>query len=121
MLVLGDTHARSVAGSSEREGQEFEYVRHGTVNVLMFLMVHSGRMKSACPQVKVRRTTFKNLICSLAGRRVRCWRDSGGSGENAAVFPRRPTEVVPTGWLAFRELMGGSSGGLTSRSLAFAK
>lgn len=41
---------RAVPGFLER--QEFEYVRHGTVNVLMFLIVHSGRMQALCPEVK---------------------------------------------------------------------
>jgi hypothetical protein len=30
------------------EQQEFEYVRHGTVNVLVWLMVHSGQMEARC-------------------------------------------------------------------------
>jgi hypothetical protein len=37
---------RSIPGSIEQ--REFEYVRHGTVNILAFLMVHSGRMEAAC-------------------------------------------------------------------------
>jgi hypothetical protein len=35
---------RSVPGSIEH--QEFEYVRHGTVNLLTFLIVHTGRMEA---------------------------------------------------------------------------
>lgn len=38
---------RAVPGSIER--QEFEYTRHGTVNLLTFLVVHSGRMEADCP------------------------------------------------------------------------
>jgi hypothetical protein len=34
---------RAIPGSIEQ--QEFEYVRHGTVNLLLFLIVHSGRME----------------------------------------------------------------------------
>ncbi len=41
---------RAIPGSIEQ--QEFEYVRHGTVNVLMFLIVHSGRMQASCPICK---------------------------------------------------------------------
>lgn len=41
---------RSVPGSIER--QEFEYKRCGTVNVLAFLIVHSGQMEAACPECK---------------------------------------------------------------------
>jgi hypothetical protein len=37
---------RAIPGFIER--QEFEYIRHGTVNVLLFLIVHSGRMQAAC-------------------------------------------------------------------------
>lgn len=40
----------AIPGSVEQ--QEFEYTRHGTVNVLMFLMVHSGRMEACCPMHK---------------------------------------------------------------------
>jgi hypothetical protein len=34
---------RAVPGAIEQ--QEFEYVRHGTVNLLLFLIVHTGRME----------------------------------------------------------------------------
>jgi len=37
---------RAIPGSIEQ--QEFEYIRHGTVNVLMFLIVHTGRMEATC-------------------------------------------------------------------------
>jgi len=36
---------RAIPGSIEQ--QEFEYTRHGTVNLLFFLIVHSGRMEVA--------------------------------------------------------------------------
>ena len=36
---------RAIPGSIEQ--QEFEYTRHGTVNVLLFLVVHTGRMEVA--------------------------------------------------------------------------
>jgi hypothetical protein len=36
---------RAIAGHSEQ--REFEYVRHGTVNLLLFLVVHTGRMELA--------------------------------------------------------------------------
>jgi DDE superfamily endonuclease len=41
---------RSIPGSIEQ--QEFEYTRHGTVNLLVFLVVHSGRMEAACVETK---------------------------------------------------------------------
>lgn len=37
---------RAIPGTIER--QEFEYVRHGTVNILTFLAIHSGRMDAVC-------------------------------------------------------------------------
>jgi hypothetical protein len=37
---------RAIPGSIEQ--REFEYTRHGTVNLLNFLVVHSGRMEAVC-------------------------------------------------------------------------
>ena len=37
---------RGIPGSIEQ--QEFDYVRHGTVNLLNFLIVHSGKMETVC-------------------------------------------------------------------------
>lgn len=37
---------RAIPGAIEQ--QEFEYVRHGTVNILTFLIIHSGRMDAVC-------------------------------------------------------------------------
>lgn len=50
---------RSIPGSIEQ--QEFEYTRHGTVNILAFLIVHSGRMEAACVESKNARTYIKEL------------------------------------------------------------
>jgi hypothetical protein len=41
---------RALPGSIEQ--QEFEYKRHGTVNVLVFLVVHSGKMNAVCLDTK---------------------------------------------------------------------
>ena len=41
---------RAIPGSIEQ--REFEYTRHGTVNILIFLIVHSGRMEAACLEAK---------------------------------------------------------------------
>jgi DDE superfamily endonuclease/homeodomain-containing protein len=41
---------RAIPGFIER--QEFEYTRHGTVNLLLFLMVHTGRMEIAVEATK---------------------------------------------------------------------
>jgi len=40
-----DPIRRAIPGSIEQ--QEFDYTRHGTVNLLVFLIVHSGRMELA--------------------------------------------------------------------------
>jgi hypothetical protein len=37
---------RGIAGSIEQ--QEFDYTRHGTVNILNFLIVHTGEMEAVC-------------------------------------------------------------------------
>ncbi len=41
---------RAIPGFIER--QEFEYTRHGTVNLLLFLVVHTGRMEVAVEATK---------------------------------------------------------------------
>jgi len=41
---------RAIPGSIEQ--QEFEYTRHGTINILVFLVVHSGRMHALCVDSK---------------------------------------------------------------------
>ena len=41
---------RAILGSIEQ--QEFEYRRHGTVNVLLFLVVATGQMYALCPARK---------------------------------------------------------------------
>jgi hypothetical protein len=50
---------RAIPGSIEQ--REFEYVRHGTVNLLMFLIVHSGQMKAVCLDTK----SAKNYVIHL--------------------------------------------------------
>ncbi len=44
---------RAIPGSIEQ--QEFEYTRHGTVNILTFLVVHTGRMEAVVPRDQRRR------------------------------------------------------------------
>jgi hypothetical protein len=56
---------RAIPGSIEQ--QEFEYIRHGTVNLLAFLIVHSGRMEAAC----VERKDAAHYIAELAKFRRR--------------------------------------------------
>ena len=50
---------RSIPGSIEQ--REFEYTRHGTVNILAFLVVHSGRMEAACIEAKNAETYIQEL------------------------------------------------------------
>jgi len=61
---------RAIPGSIEQ--QEFEYTRHGTVNLLFFLMVHSGRMEVAVEAGK----DAKHYISELRAfrRRHRHWK-----------------------------------------------
>jgi hypothetical protein len=49
------------------ERQEFEYIRHGTVTVLMLLVVHTGQMESVCLSSK----SAQNYIRVLEGFRRR--------------------------------------------------
>ena len=41
---------RAIPGSIEQ--QEFEYIRHGTVNILVFLIVHTGQMQAMIVEKK---------------------------------------------------------------------
>src|SRR4051812_47004413 len=43
------------------ESQEFEYTRHGTVNLLFFLMVHSGQMEVAIEASKDAQHSIREL------------------------------------------------------------
>ncbi len=49
-VLQRDPIRRAIPGSIEQ--QEFEYTRHGTVNLLFFLIVHSGRMEVAVEAAK---------------------------------------------------------------------
>jgi hypothetical protein len=55
---------RAIPGSIEQ--QEFEYTRHGTVNILTFLVVHTGEMEATC------------LEANDAERYIPRWSVSGG-------------------------------------------
>jgi hypothetical protein len=56
---------RAIPGSIEQ--QEFEYTRHGTVNLLLFLIVHTGRMELAVEPTK----DAKHYIAELKAFRRR--------------------------------------------------
>jgi hypothetical protein len=56
---------RSIPGSIEQ--QEFDYTRHGTVNLLAFLVVHTGRMR----MVVLERNDAANYIPALEQFRCR--------------------------------------------------
>jgi hypothetical protein len=51
---------RAIPGSIEQ--QEFEYTQHGTVNLLAFLIVHSGRMEAACVKAKDAEHYIEELV-----------------------------------------------------------
>jgi len=50
---------RAIPGSIEQ--QEFEYTRHGTVNLLLFLIVHTGRMEVAVEAAKNAKEYIRQL------------------------------------------------------------
>jgi hypothetical protein len=50
---------RAIPGSIEQ--QEFEYTRHGTVNLLLFLIVHTGRMEVAVEATKDAKEYIRQL------------------------------------------------------------
>jgi DDE superfamily endonuclease len=54
-----DPIRRAIPGSIEQ--QEFEYTRHGTVNLLFFLIVHTGRMEVAVEAAKDAEHYIKEL------------------------------------------------------------
>ena len=56
---------RAIPGSIEQ--QEFDYTRHGTVNLLFFLIVHSGRMEVVAEESK----DAKHYIAELRAFRCR--------------------------------------------------
>lgn len=49
---------RGIPGAIEQ--QEFDYIRHGTVNMLVFLVVHSGLMSLAFLAGTMRHTIAPN-------------------------------------------------------------
>ena len=46
--ALGRTHPKQLMLPGHIERQEFEYVRHGTVNFLTLLNIYNGKMRSCC-------------------------------------------------------------------------
>jgi len=56
---------RARPGQIER--QEFEYIRHGTVNIVLFLVVHTGRMEAFCVDNKSARN-YTRLLQSFRRR-----------------------------------------------------
>jgi hypothetical protein len=72
---------RAIPGSIEQ--QEFEYTRHGTVNILTFLVVHTGRMEAAILEANdadhliPALEAFRREHCRLRG--IFLIQDGGGS------------------------------------------
>jgi hypothetical protein len=82
---------RAIPGSIEQ--QEFEYTRHGTVNILNFLVVHTGRMEAAILETNGAEHLIPALEAFRRGhlrlRGVFLVLDGGGShiaGETADYF-----------------------------------
>jgi hypothetical protein len=70
---------RAIPGSIEQ--REFEYTRHGTVNLLFFLVVHTGRMEVAVESAKDAEHYIRELRAfQLAG--------SGGARDSRRCTPR---------------------------------
>ena len=75
---------RAAPGHIER--QEFEYERHGTVNILVFLVVHTGQMEAVC----LAKNDADHYVEALRGFRRRhrlrgvCLVQDGGPGHVAA-------------------------------------
>jgi hypothetical protein len=104
------------AGQIER--REFEYVRHGTVNFLVALLVHSWRMRSWCLDANDSdhlRPALRDLFHAHRGaRRIHVIWDGGPSHTAAATtaflrqhYPRVRTLVTPAhaSWLDQAELL----------------
>lgn len=51
-LQVLERHPIRRAKPGQIEHQEFEYTRHGTVNLILFLIVHTGRMEAFCVDSK---------------------------------------------------------------------
>jgi len=73
---------QAIPGSIEQ--REFEYTRHGTINILVFLAVHSGRMNAMCVDTKNADQYIAALRCfrRLAGRK--------GTAEDSLSHPVIP-------------------------------
>jgi len=100
------------------ERREFEYIRHGTVNFLAALIVHSGRMRGWCLDANDSdhlRPALKELFRSHRdARRIHVIWDGGASHIAAATtdylreyFPRVRTLLTPAhaSWLDQAELL----------------
>ena len=77
---------RAVPGFIEQ--QEFEYIRHGTVNLLLFLIVHTGRMEVA---VEVEKDAEHYV------RELRTFRRRHRGLERGVLDPRRRPEPYGRG------------------------
>ena len=107
---------RMYPGQIER--QEFEYIRHGTVNFLAMLVVHTGKMRGWCldrnDAEHLRRVLPQVLRAHRRARRVHLIWDSGPShtaGEITTWLRRRYPHVrvlltpVHASWLNQAELL----------------
>jgi Homeodomain-like domain len=104
---------RAEPGSIEQ--REFEYIRHGTVNLLLFLVVHTGRMEPAVLESKdaehyiEQLRLFRRRHRRLAGAfliqdgdpsHVTCGAPRGSAASSSSITPSSPgrntTSSMPT-------------------------
>lgn len=103
--------------AGEIERQEFEYIRHGTVNFLAALVAHSGRMRGWCLEANDSQHLCRRLPELFRehrrARRIHLIWDGGSSHISAATqeflcgYPRVRVLVTPAhaSWLNQAELL----------------
>jgi hypothetical protein len=113
---------RAIPGSIEQ--QEFEYTRHGTVNLLLFLIVHTGRMEAVVEATKDAAHYIRELRAFRRRHRglkgvylIQDGDPSHTSGETASYWSNdggwwRPRFTpAHASWLNQAELLVGAFGG----------
>ncbi len=118
LQVLERRCPTQTARAGQIERREFEYVRHGTVNFLVALVVHSGRMRGWCLDANdsdhLRPALGELFRAHRGARRIHVIWDGGSSHTAAATtaflhdhHPRVRTLVTPAhaSWLDQAELL----------------
>lgn len=118
LQVLERTHPTNLMRPGQIEHREFEYIRHGTVNFLVALIVHSGQMRGWCLDANDSnhlRPALRELFHDHRdARRIHVIWDGGASHIAAATndflqthYPRVRALVTPAhaSWLDQAELL----------------